>query len=123
MHTLFIGNLTPQDQAVVRIAAGQWEFAHEPIELIVEPCPSVFQHCFTRGRHGTDLGASIRDNDWITVDPSVTGPLFHHVALHEFGHLIGIREHTVHGVMSVSEFLVELTEHDIEACRAAAACD
>ena len=59
--------------------------------------------------------------DLVRIDPDAPREHVYSIALHEFGHMLGIR-HTRSGVMHPSERHWELSEEDLAACRRAWAC-
>lgn len=115
---------TLTERAQLRDAAEKWNaVSNHHITVLDEPCDGD-EECIAKRHTRPVLGTCRRSAEFITIDPSVQGDLFTHVALHEFGHLIGIINHTETGVMSASvETPTEITPVDLAACRAVESCD
>lgn len=120
-------SFTAEERVQLREAAAKWNaVSNHHITVLDAPCDGD-EECIAKrpyDRIPSALGSCCRSTEFITIHPSVKGDLFMHVALHEFGHLIGIKEHTQTGVMSASvETPSEITPVDLAACRAVDSCD
>lgn len=66
-------------------------------------------------------GSCSRSGRWIKIRPNPTSAAVYDIALHEFGHAIGLG-HVPRGVMNPEVATVEFSDEDMAECRRVGAC-
>jgi hypothetical protein len=115
-------SFTPTQQEEIERAAAEWNARTVPSKRIVferggdwrvlghNPCTGVNGHA-----------DPVMQVVHVTPDPG-GGATVYAVALHEFGHVLGMWQHTPTGVMHASEVSVEFTAEVMAECRRVGAC-